>query len=277
MSRETVSEVDLHAYVDGELAGDRVDAVRAHLEGHPADAARVDAWRRQNAGIRRIYEPSPRDLIPKLSRRASDEAIRPAAADSAPRLDLIRAARRRRHTMTMLATFLGGACVALLGAIAFSRVGIPVEQTLEAPPLVPTAQARRARLAWRTYAREVDRFFDRSVADSASVAAALQRATALPRVPDFSREKFELLTVRTMPGEAEPAAFLLYASPAHVRIGLIVERTPEPDSEPVLSDDGGLRSLAWRAAGYSFALVGPADPDTLRALGRTAVMAFSGH
>ena len=277
MNRETVSEVDLHAYVDGELASGRVDAVRAHLREHAADAARVDAWRRQNAGIRRAYDLLPRDPLPKLSRKASEEAIRPAAADSTPRLDLIRAARRRRRAMTMLATFLGGACVALLGAIGFGRIGTPIEQALEAPPLVPTAQARRARLAWRSYAREADRYFDRPIQNNASLADALQRATALPRIPDFSREKFELLAVRTMPGETEPAAFLLYASPAHVRVGLIVERTPEGDSSPVLSDDGGLRSLAWRAAGYSFALVGPADPDTLRILGRAAVTAFSGR
>lgn len=180
--------------------------------------------------------------------------------------------------MTTLAAFLGGACVALLGAVAFSRLAIPPEQSFEAPPsLAPAAQARRARLAWRSYAREVDRFFDRPGTDRATTAAALQRATALPRVPDFSREGFDLAAVRTMPGEAEPAAFLLYESPARVRVGLIVERTPETDSPPAMSDDGGLRCLLWRAAGYSFALVGPADPDTLRRLGRAAVTTFAGR
>ena len=276
MKRETTGESDLHAFVDGELANGRLDGVRAHLDANPADAARVESWRRQNAAIRRAFEPVVRDLPPR--RPVDKEALRPGLGDAPPRLDLVRAARRRRRAMATLAVFLGGACVALLGAVAFSRFAIPPEQSFESSPsLAPAAQARRARLAWRSYAREVDRFFDRPVTDRAATAAALQRATALPRVPDLSRDGFELVAVRTMPGEAEPAAFLLYESPAHVRVGLIVERTPEPDSSPVLSDDGGLRCLSWRAAGYSFSLVGPADPDTLRALGRATVTTFAGR
>ena len=276
MKRETTGESDLHAFVDGELANGRLDAVRAHLETHPADAARVESWRRQNAAIRRAFEPVARDPAPR--RAAEKDALRSGFTDATPRLDLIRAARRRRRAIATLGVFLGGAAVALLGAVAFSRFTYPPEQSFESPPsLAPAAQARRARLAWRSHAREVDRFFDRPITDRAATAAALQRATALPRIPDFSREGFELVTVRTMPGEAEPAAFLLYESPAHVRVGLIVERTPEPDSGPVLSDDGGLRCLSWRAAGYSFSLVGPADPDTLRMLGRAAVTVFAGR
>lgn len=277
MKRDTVGESDLHALVDGELASARLDAVRAHLAASPADAARVEAWRAQNAAIRRAFEPLPRETTPRFAMRASDEALRPGVAET-PRLDLIRAARRRRQAATTVAVFLSGACVAVLGAVAFNRIGGAPEQSFEAPAvLAPAAQARRARIAWRSYAREVDRFFDQPIADPAVTASALQRATALPRIPDFSREKFELVTVRTMPGEAEPAAFLLYELPARVRVGLIVERIPESDSGPLLSDDGGLRCLSWRAAGYSFALVGPAESDTLRALGRAAAIAFAGR
>ena len=194
----------------GNLRARGLDAVRAHLAASPADAARVEAWRAQNAAIRRAFEPLPRETTPRFAMRASDEALRPGVAET-PRLDLIRAARRRRQAATTVAVFLSGACVAVLGAVAFNRIGGAPEQSFEAPAvLAPAAQARRARIAWRSYAREVDRFFDQPIADPAVTASALQRATALPRIPDFSREKFELVTVRTMPGEAEPAAFLLY-------------------------------------------------------------------
>ena len=277
MKRDSIGEVDLHAYVDGELSDARIGAVRAHLDSNPSDLARVEAWRRQNVAVRRAFEFAPHEGVSKFMERRSQEAIQAGTVGGTPRLDVIRAARRRRRAITTLAAFLGGSCVAMLGAIAISRVNVVPEQSLEALPLAPAAQARRARLAWRTYAREVDRSFDRPISDRSAVAAALQRATALPRVPDFSREKFELVTTRTMPGEAEPAAFLLYESPARVRVALIVERTPESDSGPLLSDDGGLRCLSWRAAGYAFAMVGPAESDTLRALARAAVIAFSGR
>src|SRR6516165_4127340 len=44
-----VTEDELHAYVDDELAADRRDAVEAWLASHPEDAARVAEWRAQAA------------------------------------------------------------------------------------------------------------------------------------------------------------------------------------------------------------------------------------
>lgn len=40
-----VTEDELHAYVDDEIAADRRGAVEAWLASHPEDAARVAQWR----------------------------------------------------------------------------------------------------------------------------------------------------------------------------------------------------------------------------------------
>ena len=277
MKHEPVGDVDLHAFADGELDRARTERVEAHLAEHPADGARVDGWRRQNAAIRRAFdglESSPTKRI-AAGRDLSADAL-PAEM---PRLDHVRAARRRRRAAATLAAFLCGACVALIGTIAFSRWPGPTEAkfALEPAPLAPTAQARRARLAWRTYAREIERGPDRLMPDRAAALSALQRTTALSRIPDWSVEGFQLTATRVMPGESEPAAFLLYESPARSRVALIVERTPEPDAVPLLSDDGGLRCLFWRTAGYSYAIVGPAETDTIRTLARTTAAAFAGR
>src|SRR5262245_13885913 len=50
-----VSEDELHAYVDGELAAARRGAVAAWLAQHPEDAARVAAWQAQADLIRARY------------------------------------------------------------------------------------------------------------------------------------------------------------------------------------------------------------------------------
>ncbi|HYY38717.1 MAG TPA: anti-sigma factor, partial [Xanthobacteraceae bacterium] len=47
-----VTEEELHAYVDGELAADRQRTVEAWLASHPEDAARVAQWRAQAEAIR---------------------------------------------------------------------------------------------------------------------------------------------------------------------------------------------------------------------------------
>ena len=51
----SVTEDELHAYVDGELPADRREAVEAWLASHPDDAARVAAWRAQAEAIRARY------------------------------------------------------------------------------------------------------------------------------------------------------------------------------------------------------------------------------
>src|SRR5262249_59648754 len=59
-----VTEDELHAYVDDEIAADRRGAVEAWLASHPEDAARVAQWQAQADAIRARYgmlasEPLP--------------------------------------------------------------------------------------------------------------------------------------------------------------------------------------------------------------------------
>src|ERR1043165_9965271 len=69
-----ISEEQLHAYVDGQTAGDECATIETWLESHPDDAARVAAWRAQPTAIRARYgaiapEPVPRRLdLAKLAR-----------------------------------------------------------------------------------------------------------------------------------------------------------------------------------------------------------------
>src|ERR1700738_2874909 len=63
--RETpVTQDDLHAYVDGELAPDRVTAVEAWLAAHPEDAALVRGWQAQAEAIRARYGPLASQPVP---------------------------------------------------------------------------------------------------------------------------------------------------------------------------------------------------------------------
>src|SRR2546421_6744458 len=51
----SVSEEELHAYVDGQIAGGECAAIEKWLESHPEDAARVAAWRAQADAMRARY------------------------------------------------------------------------------------------------------------------------------------------------------------------------------------------------------------------------------
>jgi len=101
-----VTEDELHAYVDGEIAADRRGAVEAWLASHPEHAARVAHWRAQADAIRARY-----DAI----------ASEPVSA----RFDLDKLARGSRSwravaAAAVIAAFLAG------GVVGWMAVGEPI-------------------------------------------------------------------------------------------------------------------------------------------------------
>jgi anti-sigma factor RsiW len=60
-----VTEAELHAWVDGQLAPARRAAVDAYLSQHPAEAARLQAYRAQNAGLRALFQPVLDEPVPR--------------------------------------------------------------------------------------------------------------------------------------------------------------------------------------------------------------------
>ncbi len=47
-----VQEDELHAFVDGRLPADRLDAVERYLQGNAEEARRIEAYQRQRAALR---------------------------------------------------------------------------------------------------------------------------------------------------------------------------------------------------------------------------------
>src|SRR2546423_13916646 len=81
----SISEEELHAYVDGQIAGGECAAIEKWLESHPEDAARVAAWRAQAEAIRARYgavasEPTPPRFDLERLTRAHHKWSRLAAA-----------------------------------------------------------------------------------------------------------------------------------------------------------------------------------------------------
>ena len=66
-----VTEDELHAYVDGEIAADRRGAVEAWLASHPEHAARVAHWRAQADAIRARYDAIASEPVSARSQRVA--------------------------------------------------------------------------------------------------------------------------------------------------------------------------------------------------------------
>ena len=78
-----VTEDELHAYVDGQLAAERHAVVEQWLLEHADDAARVAAWRAQADAMRARYGATANEPVP-------------------PRFDLAKLARARAQIKAYL-------------------------------------------------------------------------------------------------------------------------------------------------------------------------------
>jgi anti-sigma factor RsiW len=71
--RATINEEELHAYIDGALDRDRSLDIALYLAGHPAEAARIEAYRAQREGIGALFDyvldQRPPDRLSQMMRR----------------------------------------------------------------------------------------------------------------------------------------------------------------------------------------------------------------
>src|SRR6185312_13370203 len=72
ISGDTISETELHAWIDGELPAERCSAVTVYLASHPEIAARMRRHRQQMQLMRRAFEPlldrpQPRGVLALLA------------------------------------------------------------------------------------------------------------------------------------------------------------------------------------------------------------------
>ena len=94
--QHSITDADLNAYVDGELSADRRDEIEAYLVAEPAQAARVETWRRQNEIIRAAFAKAATEPLPLSHMLALSPPPGTRGAVAAPRRRCSRRRRRRR-------------------------------------------------------------------------------------------------------------------------------------------------------------------------------------
>jgi anti-sigma factor RsiW len=275
----TVSDEDLHALVDGEADPGQREALLRFLETSPEEAARVEAWRRQNETIRAAFarvitEPIPFSL--SLSARGADRsgacrlAARAAPAGSA---EMAAAARHRpplRHRpvlLTLLAftSGFGLAAAVILGPGLIEQT--VVQSQIGALPKTRDSLVEPARAALDALsALRLDR-----VPGTAAVTQAAAEAALV--VPNLSRFGMRLAGVKVFPNGASDASLcLIYSLETGPKAALCIERTDDgSNSEPrMAANASGPGSISWRQKGARYALAGPLSETELRRIADAA-------
>src|SRR5437763_10615335 len=240
----TVTEHELHAYVDGELPPERMAAVEAWLASHPEDAGRVAEWRAQAEAIRARY----------------------AALEGAPaRFDLDKLMRRPRlwrsvAAVAVMIAFLAGGIVGWMvhgaSAAAPSRFDIFTTQALE---------------AHKVYVVEVRHPVEVTGSERAHLVQWLSKRLDYElRVPNFEDIGLRLIGGRLLPGPFGPAAFCMYEGPSGERFTIYYARTDAPASALRYRAGDRFAAVYWAERGLGYVVSGPEDRARLMAVSQAA-------
>ena len=280
---------DMLAYADNCLEPSRRAEFEALMAAEPEIRRQIEAWRSQNQAIRDAFASAgelPSPIRPKILANENARAEwmpqpvkslrRPSGARPPPRLIAAKSGGSPALPHSGLPTFanrmrpgrnarrLLGALVlaaALLASLAGVNLTSPPEETIGAGVS-----------AYRTYALGVASPVEYATADSGALARWL--GSQIPRatpIPDLSELGLTLMGGRIVAGARAPAAFLLYQTRQHARVGLIAEPLDAPARKGLrVRRSGGVETVYWTGAGHGFALVGPFSEQRLTDLARLA-------
>ncbi len=245
----SITDADVHAYVDGQLAASRLPALEEALSRDPELAARVAELRRQNEALRDAFdavldEPVPRRLI--------------AAATSPP-------VRGRRSTWVATALATAASLVVGLGVGWVAR-----DYRLEQEG-TPTTFPRQAALAHALYATDANRPVEIWAAEEARLVRWLSRRLGFPvRAPDLNAQGFALVGGRLVAGNEHPTALFVYEDAAKQRLTLQVRKPVSPGHEAAFryAFEDGVGVYYWVDDTAAYALSGNLDRAQLLAIGR---------
>ena len=239
-----VTEEELHAYVDGELAADRRAAVERWLASHAEDAARVAAWRAQADAIRARYGA------------AADEPV-PA------RFDLDRLAQQGRKWSRYAAA---AAVIALLIGGAAGWFGRGAWEGAE-PVRVVTTEAFDAH---RLYIAEVRHPIEVRAGENHLNPWLSRRIGYQVASPNLDPLGLKLLGGRLLPGNSGRAAALyMYEGASGERFTIYCRREQQPQSALRYRAVGPVGSVFWVEDDMAFIVSGPADRARLQKIAET--------
>jgi anti-sigma factor RsiW len=244
-----VTEADVNAYVDGQLAPARAPAVEDAIARDPALATRVDELRRQNAALRDAFDtwlaeaPPPRLVaatVPGPLRGRWPAWLRPAMAAAA-------------------------SLVVGLGVGWYGR-----DAMLEREG-TPTSFTRQAALVHALYASDANRPVEIWAAEEQRLVRWLSRRLGFQvRAPDLNSLGFALVGGRLVAGNENPTALFVYENQDKQRLTLQVRKPTTPQHETAFryAVEDGVGVYYWLEENCSYALSGNLDRAQLLAIGR---------
>lgn len=283
-----ISDEELHALVDGEADPRRRDAIFAFLSASPADAARVEGWRRQNEILRAAFakaetEPVPLSIALATRKASSSSSCKLLAkAFEAPGSGLGPADQREdgakeragARAGLLLVAFICGALFAGGAILALNKLTV-TDAVFSNGDLSPLWMQNNDVFADRVGAAL--RAFAWSRAGGPSAASVAPSAGDVGKLvlPLLSGAGLKLIGVRVAPSEFDQMSCMFYSKGGET-LALCAESARGEASDFREIGRFPFGAIVWRQGRAKYAISGPLPGAELRALGEKASAEISG-
>lgn len=236
-----ITDVDVHAYVDGQLAPGRAANLEAAIAGDAALGERVAALRYQNALLREAFDPGLAEAIPsQLLAAAAPPNMRGAALR-----------RSLSRSFAIAALLLVGVGLGWFGRDAL------IERTG-----TPTTFARQAAFAHALYAADVNRPVEVWASDEKRLVAWLTKRLGFNvHAPDLNGVGYALVGGRLVAGNEKPTALFMYENADKQRLSLQVRKQASGTAESAFryTLENGVGVFFWIDDDCGYAISGNLD------------------
>lgn len=244
-----MNEAELQAWVDGRLPPDRQAALERYLLEHPGEAARLQAYREQNAALHAMFDKVLDTPVP------FDLPAPPAAPAASPAWRL--PAWQRKAAMVAVVVGAGLAGGAAGWTLRGAGAGAPAGQAHGGPAYAMATLARQAALAHAVYLPEVKHPVEVGADQQQHLVAWLSKRLGKQlRPPLLTRQGYELVGGRLLPGDSGPVAQFMYADASGRRITLYVSSGQGGQHETGFrfAQEGKVAVFYWIDGSFGYAL-----------------------
>jgi len=239
----SVTEDELHAYVDNELPAERRDDVEMWLATHPEDDERVRSWRAMAEALHARYDAVADEPVPK-------------------RLEIEQLVRQPRKWVygaiaATLAAFIAGGGVGWLARGAAASPSAFQNFTVDALD------------AHRLYVVEVRHPVEVPGSERAHLQQWLTRRCGwVVHAPELEASGLKLVGGRLLPGPTGPASFLMYESASGERFTIYTAKAAAETTQMRYAKQDKDGALFWAERGVAYVVSGSSDRERLTQVAR---------
>jgi anti-sigma factor RsiW len=239
----SVTEDELHAYVDNELPAERRDDVETWLATHPEDAERVRSWRAMAEVLHARYDGVADEPVPK-------------------RLEIERLVRQPRKWLY------GAIAATLVGFIAGGGIGWLARGAAASPSAFQNFTVD-ALDAHRLYVVEVRHPVEVPGSERAHLQQWLTRRCGwVVHAPELEASGLKLVGGRLLPGPTGPASFLMYESASGERFTIYTAKAAAETAQMRYARQDKDGALFWAERGVAYVVSGSSDRERLTQVAR---------